>query len=291
MKRSIRLIRSIFYLACLLSMSFFVSCGGTEDVEETTNSTYNMLPDELDKPWLWEKLKDEDWEKLKDENWVRLTDEEVEELTNLDIPKRWGLETEDPALREKYYHATLFQRFGDIPQVRYIVEFDRQWRGGILTLELAEQMAAHQEAMYFLFPTAVNKRTLEELIKSVEEKREQRFMDKLRIEDPEAWVKYKRAALIDRHGDIPEVDTIADFLRKLELNLPRTDKDCHAYFQVYDALYDDMNTASSYEFYALLEALYQIRPFVEAPPSRRLEQYREARTEGIPFYDIEWDDD
>jgi len=293
MKRSTILFISMFYLACLFSMSLFVGCGDTEDTEKVLSPTSNTLSDDLDKPWRWEKLKDEDWEKLKDkdEDWVRLTDEEVEELINLDIPKRWGFETKDKALFEKYYHATLFQKFGDIPQVRYIVEFDRQWQGGLLTLELAEQMAAYQEAMYFLFPSAVNKRSLEEAIKPVEEKRERRFMEQLRREDPETWIKYQRAALIDRHGNIPEVDTIADFLRKLELNLPRTDKECHAYFEVYDALYDDMNTASSYEFYALLEALYQIRPFVKDPPSPTLEKYREARAKGIPFYDIEWDDE
>lgn len=298
MKRSITLLISMFYLACLFSMSLFVGCGDTEDIEKPNTLTSNTLSDDLDEPWSWEKLKDEDWEKLKnkDEDWVRLTDEEVEELTNLDIPKRWVFETEDEALHEKHWHATLFQRFGDIPQVRYIVEFDRQRQGGIITLELAEQMAAYQEAMSFLFPNVNNQRSLEKVIKLVEEIRERNFMEQLRREDPETWVKRMRAALIERHGDIPEVDTSIKFLRKLELELPRTDHDCHAYIGAYQTLYGHAENSSPYEFYALLEAVNQIGKFVGFgfvgdEPLRRLEKYREARAKGIPFYDIEWDDE
>lgn len=283
-----------FYVGCFLSLFLVFGCGGdTEDMAKTTSSTYKVLPGELGKPWLWEKLEDEDWEKLteKDEGWVRLTDEEVEELMNLDIPKRWAFEMEDEALLEKYREATLFQRFGDIPQVRYIVEFRRQWRGGILTLELAEQDAAYFEAMYFLFPNIANKHSLEEAIKLVEEKRERHFMEHLRIEDPETWIKYKRAALIDKHGNIPQVHTVVNFMRKLELELPRTDDDCHAYSEAYHILYGTSGNSSPYEFYAWLEAGNQAGRFFGDAPLRRLEKYREARAEDIPFYDIDWDDD
>ena len=310
MKRSIRLIRAIFYLACLFSVSLFVGCGDAEEPEEPNAPIFNdTLPDLSNEHWLqltqwlrltdedWKELKDEDWEKLKGENWPRLTDAEVEELMNLKIPKRWAFETEDEALRQKYRHATFFQRFGDIPQVRYIVEFDRRPRSGglvILTLALVEQDLAYSAATYFLFPNPANQRSIEDSrkwLKTIAEKEHLRFLEQLRTEDSEAWIKGMYAFLIRKHGKIPEVNTIVNFLRKLELNLPRTDKECYAYLEVYDALYDNMNTASTYEFYALLEALYQIRAFVEEPPSRRLEQYREARAEGTPFYDIKWDDD
>ena len=279
---------SFFYITCFLSLFFVFSCGDTEDLAETTSSTDSVLPE----PWLWEKLEDEDWEKLteKDKDWVSLTDAEVEELMNLDIPKRWAFETKDEALLEKYHEATLFQKFGDIPQVRYIVEFDRQWQGGILTLELAEQMAAYQEAMYFLFPSAVNKRSLEEAIKPVEEKRKRHFMEQLRREDTETWIKYKRAALIDKHGDIPEVHTVINFIRKLELELPKTDNDCHAYFEAYHTLYGTSENSSRYESYAWLEAVHQIGRLSEHS-LRQLEKYREARAKSISFYDIDWDND
>ena len=307
MKRSIRLIRSIFYLACLFSVFLFVGCGDAEEPEEPNDPIFNnTLPDVSDEHWLqlsqwlrltdedWKALKDEDWESLKGENWPRLTDAEVEELMNLEIP-RWNGEPVAWEEAREHSHARLFQEFGDIPQVRYIAEFDRRRSGGIVivTLALAEQHLAYWAAIYFLSPNANNQRTLEDnrnSLKAIAEREHLRFLEQRRIEDPEAWAKGMYAFLIRKHGKIPEVNTIANFLRKLERNSPRTDKECYAYFEVYDALYDDMNTASSYEFYALLEALYQIRAFVEEPPSRRLEQYREARAEGIPFYEIEWDD-
>ena len=271
---------------CFLSLLLFVSCGDTED---TTNATSNPLLDEPDEQWL--QLKDEDWEKLKDENWVRLTDEEVEELMNLDVPQRWGAETQDHALSKKYYHATLFQRFGDIPQVRYIVEFERMARGGIITLELAKQIAAHAEAMYFLVPNADTQRSLQEtrnLLKSIEAQEELHLLDQLRMEDPEAWIKGMRAALIERHGDIPQIDTSIDFMQKLELGLPRTDQDCHAYIDAYNILYGRSENSSPYEFYAMLEAVNQVGRLGSL---QRLEKYREARAKGISFYDIDWDDE
>lgn len=305
-----------FSLASVLSFLFSFGCGDIEDVQEVTNSTHNMLRDDPDEQQLqlegeelkllkdlerlrnknWKRLKDKDWEKLKGEDWVGLTDKEVKELMNVVVPQRWGFEVEDPALRQKYRHATLFQKFGDIPQVRYIVEFDRMRGGGIriITLEFAKQLTAEAAATYFLFPNADNQRLLEEAknqLRVIAEEEEIRFLDQLRIGNPKVWLKGIRTFLIRRHGDIPEVDIIIEFLRKLELRLPRTDKECHIYFEAYDALYDHSNTASVYEFYALLEALHQIRRFVREPPSRTLEKYRKAREDGISFYDIDWDDD
>lgn len=188
MKHS-KTINAFFYLACLISLSFFLSCGDTEDTEETIDSIFNPFLDEPDEQWL--QLEDEDWEKLKDENWVRLTDEEVKELMTLDIPQDWGFNTE-AHVSQKYHHATLFQKFGDIPQVRFIVEFERMERGGIVTLALAKQIAAHAEATYFITPNAVTRRSLERtrnLLRSIEEQEELRLLDQLRIEDPKAWVK------------------------------------------------------------------------------------------------------
>ena len=273
---------------CLISLCLLTSCGDTEDTEETVDSTSNPLLDAPDEQWL--ELKDEDWEKLKDENWVRLTDEEVKELMTLDIPQRWDLETEDHALYKKYYHATLFQQFGDIPRVRYVVEFERMGRGGIVTLEFAKQFAAYAEATYFLLPNVPNQRSLQvarNLLKDIEAQEELRLLDQLRIEDPEAWVKGMRAVLIRRHGDIPEVKTMMGFMRKLELELPRTDNDCHTYIKAYRAIYGRTGNSLPYEFYAMLEAVNQVGRLGSL---QRLEKYREARAKGISFYDIDWGD-
>lgn len=327
--KSRRTLRSLFYFGCLFSLFLCFSCGNTEDEQEATNPTNNTFldaPDELwfqledegwkqlkdAKQWLqlvdaqkwlqltdedWEKLTDEDWEKLKDKDWIRLTDKEVKELMNFQIPP---LDGEQVAWEEalKHSHASLFQEFGDIPQVRYKVEFERQhWnqKSGvvIVTLELSKQEFAHSVATYFLFPDADNQRTLEENRKQLKfrvDQKEPRLLEQLRIENPEAWVKVMRAFLIRKHGDIRGVDAIANFLRKLELNLPRTDKECHTYIEAYRILYDS-NRASAYEYYATFEAAHQIAPLPEGPLRDELEKYRKARAEGISFYDIEGSND
>ncbi|MDE0425080.1 hypothetical protein F4Y59_11360 [Candidatus Poribacteria bacterium] len=115
-----------------------------------------------------------------------------------------------------------------------------------------------------------------------------RFLEELRTKDPGVWVERMHAALIKRHGNIPEVGSIINFLRKLEHHLPRTDKECRSYLKVYGTLYDHTTTASTYEFYAMLEARDQLRQFVGNTPER-LKKYRDARAKGISFNDIDWD--
>ena len=323
-----------FYLGCLLSLFLCLGCGDTEDEQEAISPTNNTFLAELDEPsrhpaeqqrWLtdedrkklkdaekwvhltvedWVNLKDRDWEKLKGKDWVRLTNAEVRKFMNLEIPKGWVAETKDEALREKFGTAAFFQKFGDIPQARYDVEFRRNFRkmagkDGFITVtpEFAKYLVADRAATYFLVPTEAHRRLLEDQIKqlkSIIAQEKRRFMEQLRIEDPEAWVKDMRTFLIDKHGDIPEVDTIVNFLRKLELNLPRTDEECFAYITVYSALYiADSKTALIYESYARREASHQLRHIIGEPPQQTgaLEKYREARAEGISFYNIKWGDD
>ena len=321
---------SFFYLGCLLSLFLCFGCGDTEDEQEVIPPTYNTFldaPDEYPlqsddqsppltnidledaKQWLhltlkdWGNLKDEDWEKLKDADWISLTDAEVKELMDLKIPNGWAFEEGNEALRKKHHEATLFQQFGDIPQVRYIVESDRMSRSGIVTLEFAKQLVANSAAMYFLFPSADNQQTFEKirnLLQSIIEQEERRLekdelrrLEQLRIEDPEAWVKSMRAFLIQKHGNIPKANTIIEFLRKLELDLPRADEECHSYLTAYNAFYTAFKVRSTYEYeyYAMFEAVDQVWPIVEEGPLRVLKKFREARAEGISFYDINWDDD
>ena len=286
----------------LLASIFCFGCGDIEDVGDTADSPYNPLLNKPDKPLLNKpdkpllRLKDKDWEKLKGDDWIALTDEEVEELMNLVIPQRWAFETEDQALYQKYRAAIDFQRFGDIPQVRYLVEFMQQpakdefVEADLLSITY-ERHAAFLEASYFLFPTAVNRRSLEEIRKRMDEETERLFLDRLRRKNPEAWIEHKHAALLCRHGDIPEVDSIADFLRKLERELPRTDKDCYVYIDAYFSLYyrsadNSLKGASIYEYYAWLEAANQTGR-LSKDALHRLEKYRKARAEGISFYDID----
>ncbi len=321
-----------FYLTSVLSLLLCFGCGDAEDEQAATNPTNNTFLGELDEPsrhpaeqqrWLteedrkklkdaekwvhltvedWVNLKDRDWEKLKGKDWVRLTNAEVRKFMNLEIPKGWVAETKDEALREKFGTAAFFQKVGDIPQARYDVEFDRKYwtgKGGpiLVTPEFAKHLVGYYAANYFLVPTEAHKRLLEDQIKqlkSIIAQEKRRFMEQLRIEDPEAWVEDMRTLLISKHGNIPEVDTVVNFLRKLELNLPRTDEECFAYIRVYSALYIvDSKTASIYESYAWLEASHQLIPIIGDPPQQTgaLEKYRAARAAGISFYNIKWGDD
>ncbi len=323
--------RRFFYLTSILSLLICFSCGDTEDEQEVTNPIYHTFLDEPDEQslqsddqspqvtdkdlkdaeqWLhltlkdWGNLKDEDWEKLKGEGWIRLTDVEVKELMNLKIPQGWAFADVDEGLRKKHREAQFFQQFGDIPQVRYIVESNRrQLWGAIITLEIAIQMVAKSAALYFLFPGADNQQAFEttrNLLQSIIEqeersleKEELRLLDQLRMEDTEAWVKSMRAFFIEKHGNVPEANTIIEFLRKLELDLPRADKKCRSYLAAYDALYTAFKVRPTYEYeyYAMFEAVDQLWPIVAEGPLRTLEKYREARAEGISFYNIDWDDD
>ena len=339
------ILSNFFYFVGVLSLLFCFGCGGTEDEQEAINPTNDTFLEEpaeeslqpaeqqeglTDEDWKklkdaekwvhltvedWVNLKDRDWERLKGRDWIRLTNAEVREFMRLEIPKRWVAETKDEALREKFSTAAFFQKFGDIPQTRYDVEFRRnfrKWAGkdGFIrvTPEFAKYIVADSAATYFLVPTEAHRRLLEDNMKRLkriieqvieqEERRlleeELRALEQLRIEDPQAWIKGMRAFLIKEHGDIPEVNTIVNFLRKVELNLPRTDKECHTYLEAYNTFYvdsDNFGSSSHYEYYATFEAVDQIQPIVADEPLRILEKFRAARAEGISFYDIKGDDD
>ncbi len=181
------ILSNFFYFTAILSLLICFGCGDTEDEQEVIKPNYNtfdeyplqsddQLPqltdiDDIDlkdaKQWLhltlkdWGNLKDEDWEKLKDEDWIRLTDAEVKKLRNLDVPPNWAFADVDEALRKKHREAQYLQQFGDIPQVRYIVESNRMRRSEIVTPGLAIQITAKMAAMYFLFPVAENQQAFE----------------------------------------------------------------------------------------------------------------------------------
>ena len=329
------ILSNFFYFPAVLSLLLCFGCGDIEDEQEAIspiNPIFFYEPDEQSlqsdeqlpqltdeekleeaKQWLqltvedWEKLEDEDWEKLKGEDWIRLTDKEVKELMRRPIG-RFGFPEQPWEEAQKDKHARFFQQFGDIPQLRYRVEFDRHYwkeQGVTITLtpEIAKHFVGYWAANYFLFPTEDHRRLLEDEVKQLKsvieheersfEKEELRRLDQLRIEDPEAWVKSMRAFFIRKHGNTPGANTIIEFLKKLELDLPRADEECHSYLTTYNAFYTAFKVRYTYEYeyYAMFEAVDQVRPIVADRPLQILEKYREARAEGISFYDIDWDDD
>ncbi len=128
-------------LAALFSLTLLFGCGETDTSGTTENETYDSLfPLEANIP-LSEYP----------EGWVRLTDEDVAELMNLVLPPNWWTDEDiSHELKIRYNHAQLLRQFGDIPQVRYIIEFKRN--------------------PGFNFPTEANRLQLEDIRKHVAKK-------------------------------------------------------------------------------------------------------------------------
>ena len=228
--------KSIFILfISLLCFSVFYSCGDTEDAGipkpiAETETEANILA------------------KPPDETWIVLTDEYVAELMELEIPPDF-IEIKDLDLREKYHHALILKQFGDIPQVRTVIEYEMN-QPNLNTVHkvtltpldkesiaYVERQIIYLEAMVFLWPFENTKEALEGA------KRTKRHlsvdMDKLRTEDPELYVEIEREGLIETFGDIPEVHTYTKIMLKILLQEPLTDEERRAYLKAMDHLWPD----------------------------------------------------
>ncbi len=193
-------VRAFFILAALVGLLFFGGCGDSED--DPINPTGTFVSE-----FKWPSgATGESWE---------LTDAEVAELLAINPPPNW-YETEDPELQNKYYFAQLLKQFGDIPELRYIIVFDLKPKDNI-TLE---QAIAWSEAMYRLFPSTENLKALR-FISSLppdgyippqdEPKNEIEAWIK---KDPEGVIETQRLLYVEKYGDIPEVHTYLNLLRK-----------------------------------------------------------------------------
>ena len=232
--------KSIFILfISLLCFSVFYSCGDPEDADilkpiAETETEANILAKPAD-----ETL---------DETWIVLTDEYVAELMELEIPPDF-IEIKDLDLREKYHHALILKQFGDIPQVRTVIEYEMNqpnlntMRRVVLTpldkesIAYLERQITYLEAKVFLWPFEGTKEALEHAKRT-----KRRFsvdMDKLRTEDPELYVEIEREMLIETFGDIPEVHTYTELMLKILLQEPLTDAERRAYLKAMDHLWPD----------------------------------------------------
>ena len=226
-------IKSIFILfLSLLSLSIFYGCGDTEDADilkpiAETETEVNILTPP-------------------DETWIVLTDEYVAELMELEIPPNF-FEEKDPDLREKYHHALILKEFGDIPQVRTVIEHEinRPNTGHTVTLTpldkesiaYLEREIIYLEAMIFLWPSEGTKEALEHTKRT-----KRRFsvdMDKLREEDPELYVEIEREGLIETFGDIPEVHTYTKILLKILQQKLLTVEEIRDFNEAMDHLWPD----------------------------------------------------
>ena len=189
-----------FILAVLVGLLFFGGCGDGED--DPVNPTGTLVPEFKWPPGATGEL----WE---------LTDAEVAELLALNPPPNWH-EIEYFELHNKYYFAELLKQFGDIPEVRYIIAFHLKPKDNITV----EQAIALSEAVYRLNPNTENLKALR-FISSLpldgylppqdEPKNEIEAWVK---KDPEGLIETQRLLYVEIYGDIPEVHTYLNLLRK-----------------------------------------------------------------------------
>ena len=284
--KSVRILPIRFCLICLFALCF-LSCGGTEDVETGTINTLNPS-DTLDKTT-------EDREELDGlvsrvetlytqftiekpsipRNW-----EQTEDLAlraayarfllaegKIALPPHW-IHTEDPVLRAEYYRAQLSEQFGQTHEVRIVASWRLKYAIAV-AIELpwfsptSAEYIAYLEAMYHLWPNETNRQTLE----GAREITDTLTYEELKAQHPEVWSHLERAYLIAEHGDKPETHIMADYHRKVALELPITEAETLSY----------------------LEAVVHLNPEDEVGP-RLLARYRQAKAAGIPFADVETDD-
>ena len=225
-------VRAFFILAVLVGLLSFGGCGEGEDADLPNPIVETEAEVNIPAP--------------PDETWIVLTDEYVAELMELEILPNF-MELKDLDLREKYHHALILKEFGDIPQVRTVIEHEinRPNTGHTVTLKpldkesiaYLEREIIYLEAMVFLWPFEGTKEALEHTKRT-----KRRFsvdMDKLREEDPELYVEIERERLIETFGDIPEVHTYTKILLKILQQELLTDEEIRNFDEAMDHLWPD----------------------------------------------------
>ena len=224
-------------LTCFLSLAFFYNCGDTEDAD---------IPD------LITETEGYTFTDTVDETWIRVSDDYIAELMELELPPNFDFfeSIEDPKLRKKYQHMIILKQFGDIPQVRTVIEYKLNLPnphpnpytvtlipGDKESIAHLEREIIYLEALVFLWPNEEGtQKTLEHM-----KRLKLRFsvdMDKLRKEDPELYVQIERDGLIETFGDIPEVHTYTKILLKILLQEPITDEERRAYSKAMNHLFN-----------------------------------------------------
>ena len=204
-------------LVCLLSLSFFVSCGDPEGTESPTivdtEPTEPLEP--LEPIVIPEELYDTS------DLTYDISDAEVQELMALELPDHWIHDA-------KYFHAQLVQQFGNIPAVHIVAERHRKRLlapGGFITT--LDESINYAKARYVLWPNESTLKSLEGYLK-----------DKLMQEtdDPELFAKIFREKLVHQFGYIPEVDIVVKGETKGMLGGFKLPDDADEYLAYYEAL-------------------------------------------------------
>lgn len=251
-------------LICLFSLSFFFGCGETDPpVETIVPRQSSMVPI----PSLEIKYYPK--------GWVRLTDSDVEELLTFKFPDDlW--QTKDPELLEKYDAAEVLKTHGDTPHVRFYIEF---LRNKVSTPEIG---LAFARTVYFLWPNEHNKRQLDQVIKDLPE-----YEDHAKFHNSDqppndgqlaAKLKERHAALLEKHGNIPEVQIVIDFEMKVRDNQPLTIDELFAYRQALFKLEPD-HERNRVLLQAYLQAKANGQPLESVDERKVLEEWRKAKEE------------
>ena len=303
----------VFCLVCFLTLSFFGGCAGTEDSETetptagTTPSVMPVVPVDMQaveelrlraetiRAQLWQgKIGVPlDWDKTADSLLRAEYARFLLRKGRIAIPFNWA-QTADLFVRAEYERALLLKEFGDIPAVHTIADYGKFARLTGASTVTREEFIDFFAAQYKLFPNEANRRALETARKP--ERVAGPELEKMRIVAPELWAQHKHEQLIRQHGDNPQVDIVANFIRKVELQLPRTDEECHAFLKALrhiDPFESQHLKRFGYPYdegYAALEARAQLHLMRHELAWRALEKYREAKAKGIPFRLIDWED-
>ena len=251
------MLKTLSFLACAFCLSLLFGCAETDDpVISPAEIDESLFP--LDENFSPGEYPD---------GWVKLTDADVEELRNLEIPPKWVTMDIPQEQKNKYTHATLLKQFGDIPEVRFIIESERN-PGFEVSREF---FAAGFEAHYRLFPTEDNRRVLEEVWSLPEagtvEDWEGREIPPRVIEGVQFILEALdlgnfdeiQAELRKRHGNNPDVHRVVNHLRKIA----------------------EQGSVTTDEFIAYLEVLLRLEPD-DQDTLRLLEELKKAKAEGFP---------
>ena len=250
-------------LICLFSLSFFFGCGETDGpVETIVSRPSSMMPvPSLDI-------------KHYPKGWVRLTDSDVKELLTFKFPEDlW--QTKDPVLLEKYFEAEVLKTHGDTQHVRFYIEFKRN------KVSTPELTAAFFRTVYFLWPNEHNKGQLDKVLQNLPEYVDPAAFDggppekvTVTVED----LKERHVALLEKHGDIPEVQIVIDFRMKVRENQPLTIDEVFAYRQAFFKLEPD-HEQNRVLLEAYLQAKANGKPLESVDEREVLKEWRKAEEE------------
>ena len=188
-----------FYLVLLLGLLPFFGCG-SDDVDDVgyvtvspedvavSSEAFRFPPGTSGPRW-------------------QLSDADIAEILESHTAD-WYLR-EDPEWKEKGRHGQFLKQFGDIPEVRYLIAFDR-YPGQ----KTREQFIARVEALYRLFPSEENLKALQQVIKLSGRTKHFETESEWIKRDPEGYYEYMLGSLIKRYGDVPEVYTVARLILK-----------------------------------------------------------------------------